>query len=235
MKILVVDDEEDIVNLISLNLEREGHQVIAAGTGEEALELLKANRPDLIVLDLMLPGMQGLETCRHIRGTPVYADIPILILSAKGTEADRIIGLEMGADDYITKPFSVRELVLRVRVALHRSKGTRNKNGHGPTFSHRDLFIDFDKYEVAVRGRKIKLSPLETKLLFFFTKNRGRVYTRDQLLDQVWGGEIFVTQRNVDVYISRLRKLIEENPQKPTYIVTVTSVGYKFDDSGLQG
>ncbi len=231
MRILVVDDEEDIVDLISLNLQREGHQVIAAGTGEEALELLRANRPDLVVLDLMLPGMQGLEACRYIRGTPEYADLPILILSAKGTEADRILGLEMGADDYITKPFSVRELVLRVRGVLHRSKTTHDKKGNGPTFSHRDLFVDFDKYEVVVRGKKVKLSPIETKLLFFFTKNRGRVYTRDQLLDQVWGDETFVTQRNVDVYISRLRKLIEENPQKPTYIVTVTSVGYKFDDS----
>jgi DNA-binding response OmpR family regulator len=230
MRVMVVDDEEDIVDLISLNLQREGHQVIAAGTGEEALELLKADRPDLVVLDLMLPGMRGLEICRHIRGTQGYSDMPILILSAKGTEVDRILGLEMGTDDYITKPFSVRELTLRVRGALQRSKGAPNKNRQGPTFSHRDLFMDFDKYEVTVRGRKIKLSPIETKLLFFFTKDRGRVYTRDQLLDQAWGDEIFVTRRNVDVYISRLRKLIEENPQKPAYIVTVTSVGYKFDD-----
>ncbi len=231
MKILVVDDEDDIADLISFNLEREGHQVVCAGTGEEALELLKAERPDLVVLDLMLPGMQGLEVCRHIRATPRYSDLHILILSAKGTEADRILGLEMGADDYITKPFSVRELILRVRVALQRGKGTLDKNGHEPTFSYKELFIDFDKYEVTLKGKKIRLSPIETKLLFFFTKNRGRVYTRDQLLDQVWGNEIFVTPRNVDVYVSRLRKLIEGDPQKPTYIVTVASVGYKFNDS----
>ncbi len=232
MTILVVDDEEDIVDLISFNLEREGYQVICAGTGEEALELLKTKRPDLVILDLMLPGMQGLEACRHIRGTPAYSDLPILILSAKGTEADRVLGLEMGADDYITKPFSVRELILRVRLALQRNSGTPNRNGHEPTFSYKELFIDFDKYEVTVKGRKIRLSPIETKLLFFFTKNRGRVYTRDQLLDQVWGNEIFVTPRNVDVYVSRLRKLVEADPQKPTYIVTVASVGYKFNDSG---
>ncbi|MGD0232530.1 MAG: response regulator transcription factor [Syntrophorhabdales bacterium] len=231
MRIMVVDDEEDIVDLVSLNLQREGHQVIPAGTGEEALELLKTNRPDLIVLDLMLPGMQGLEVCRYIRGSPEYSGMPILILSAKGTEVDRILGLEMGADDYITKPFSVRELTLRVRLALQRGKGVHKKNGHEPTFSYKELFIDFNKYEVTVKGRKINLSPIEAKLLFFLTKNRGRVYTRDQLLDQVWGNEVFVTPRNVDVYISRLRKLIEQDPQKPTYIVTVTSVGYKFDDS----
>jgi two-component system, OmpR family, alkaline phosphatase synthesis response regulator PhoP len=231
-KILVVDDEEDIVELITSSLEREGYAVIPARTGEEALELVKTKRPDLIVLDLMLPGVQGLEVCREIRGTPEHSGIPILILSAKGTEVDRILGLEMGADDYITKPFSVRELISRIRVALRKTtKGHQKKVGHERTFSHKQLFIDFDKYEITIKDRKIELSPIQMKLLFFFAKNPGRVYSRDQLLDQVWGGEVFVTPRNVDVHISRLRRLIEEDPLKPTYIVTVTSVGYKFDDS----
>jgi len=208
-KILVVDDEEDIIELICSNLQREGYTVIPARTGEDALELVKKQRPDLIVLDLMLPGVQGLEVCREIRGTQEYS----------------------GADDYMTKPFSVRELISRIRAALRKTKGHQKKVGHERTFSHKQLFIDFDKYEVTIKGRRVELSPIQTKLLFFFAKNPGRVYSRDQLLDQVWGGEVFVTPRNVDVHISRLRRLIEEDPQKPTYIVTVTSVGYKFDDS----
>ena len=233
MKILVVDDEDDILELISSHLQKEGYDVIPAKTGEDALETMKATKPDLIVLDLMLPGMQGLEVCSHIRATQDYADIPILILSAKGTEVDRILGLEMGADDYMTKPFSVRELVSRIRVALRKTNKVPLSKKSSPkrTFSHRDLFIDFDKYEVTMKGKKVELSPIQLKLLFFFAKNPGRVYTRDQLLDQVWGGEVFVTPRNVDVHISRLRRLIEEDPQNPAYIVTVTSVGYKLDDN----
>jgi len=232
MKILVVDDESDIVDLISSHLQREGYRVIPAHTGEDALELIKTGRPDLLVLDLMLPGMQGLEVCRLIRANSEYSNMPILILSAKGNEVDRILGLEMGADDYITKPFSVRELISRIRVALRRVKGGEQKGaGNGSTFASKGLFIDFERYEVAVKGKKIQLSPLQMKLLFLFTKNPGRVFTRDQLLSQVWGDEVFVTPRNVDVHVSRLRRLIEDDPEKPTSIVTVTSVGYKYDDS----
>jgi len=232
-KILVVDDEQDIIELISSNLQHEGYTVIPATTGEDALESLRTTKPDLIVLDLMLPGIQGLDVCRQVRALPEHADIPILILSAKGTEVDRILGLEMGADDYMTKPFSVRELVSRIRVALRKTAKAhpQKKAGHERTFSHKELYIDFDKYEVTIKKKKVELSPIQTKLLFFFAKNPGRVYSRDQLLDQVWGGEVFVTPRNVDVHISRLRRLIEEDPQSPAYIVTVTSVGYKFDDS----
>jgi DNA-binding response OmpR family regulator len=230
--ILVVDDEEDIVELISVNLQREGYKVLSAFNGEDAIELLKAKKPDLIVLDLMLPGIQGLEVCRYIRWSATDLNgIPILILSAKAGEVDRILGFEMGADDYITKPFSVRELISRIRVALRRMEGRPAQIEPGRTFSYKELFIDFHKYEVAVKGKKIGLSPIEMKLLFFLTKNHGRVYTRDQLLTQVWGDEVYVTPRTVDVHVSRLRKLIEEDPQKPAYLVTVTSVGYKFDDS----
>ncbi len=232
MRILVVDDESDIVDLVSSSLQREGYRVVPAYTGEEALELVKTAKPDLMVLDLMLPDVQGLEVCRLVRANPQYANMPILILSAKGGEVDRILGLEMGADDYITKPFSVRELVSRIKVALRRVKGEAQKSvANGSTFSSRGLFIDFERYEVMVKGKKIDLSPLQMKLLFLLCKNPGRVFTRDQLLNQVWGDEVFVTPRNVDVHVSRLRKLIEEEPEKPTSIVTVTSVGYKFSDS----
>jgi len=231
MKILVVDDESDIVDLVSSNLQREGYRVVPAYTGEEALELVRTTRPDLMVLDLMLPGMQGLEVCRLVRANGEYSNMPILILSARDSEVDRILGLEMGADDYITKPFSVRELVSRIRVALRRVKGEPQKSAvDGATFSSKGLFVDFDKYEVSVKGKKIDLSPLQMKLLFLLCKNPGRVFTRDQLLNQVWGEEVFVTPRNVDVHVSRLRKLIEEDPDNPRSIVTVTSVGYKFNE-----
>jgi two-component system alkaline phosphatase synthesis response regulator PhoP len=230
MKILVVDDEKDIVDLISLNLERDGYKVIPAYSGEEALELVRTKKPDLIILDLMLPGVQGLEVCRQVRAEPEHADVLILILSAKDGEIDRVLGLEMGADDYVVKPFSMRELTARVRAALRRTDGQRRKGGKEGKFSRKGLLVDFDKYEVAVAGKKVDLSPIEMKLLSFFTKNPGRVYTRDQLLHKIWG-DAFVTPRSVDVHISHLRKLIEQDTQNPAYILTVTGVGYKFDDS----
>ncbi len=230
MKILVVDDEKDIVDLITLNMEREGYKVIPAYSGEEALELARVKKPDLMILDLMLPGVQGLEVCRQVRSDPELGDIAILILSAKDGEVDRVLGLEMGADDYVVKPFSMRELIARVRAALRRTDGQRKKSEKEGKFYHKGLVVDFDKYEVAVGGTKVDLSPIEMKLLSFFTKNPGRVYTRDQLLHKIWG-DSFVTPRSVDVHVSHLRKLIEKDAQKPSYILTVTGVGYKFDDS----
>lgn len=230
-KILVVDDEEDILQLLSVSFEKAGYTVISVSTGEDAIAALKKGRPDLIILDLMLPGVQGIEVCRYIRDNAEYASIPIVILSAKSSETDRILGFEMGADDYITKPFSVRELVHRARIALSRVSAVPGRKEEGRTFLWRELFIDFDKYEVTVGGKKVEMSPIGAKLLFFLAKNTGKVFTRDQLLDRVWGSEAFVTPRSVDVQISRLRKLIEKDPQRPDYIVTVTNVGYKFDDS----
>jgi two-component system alkaline phosphatase synthesis response regulator PhoP len=230
MKILMVDDEKDIVDLISVNLEREGFKVIPAYSGEEALELVRAKNPDLMILDLMLPGVQGLEVCRQVRADPEHASMAILILSAKDGEVDRLLGLEMGADDYVVKPFSMRELTARVRAALRRTGWQRSRDAKEGKFSHKGLLVDFDKYEVMVAGKRVNLSPIEMKLLSFFTKNPGRVYTRDQLLHKVWG-DAFVTPRSVDVHVSHLRKLIEKDAQKPCYILTVTGVGYKFDDS----
>ena len=230
MKILVVDDEKDIVDLISRSLVREGYEVIPAYTGEEVMELMKSRRPDFVILDLMLPGIQGLEVCKQIRANPDYAQVPILILSAKSSEVDRVLGLEMGADDYMTKPFSMRELISRIAAAFRRIKRHGHKAESKQTFTCKGLSVDFDKYEVVAHGKKIDMSPIEVKLLFFFCKNAGRVYSRDQVLDQVWGDEVFVTPRTVDVHISRLRKVIEKDPEKPEYIVTVRGVGYKFDD-----
>ena len=231
LKVLVVEDEKDIAQLISQTLEREGYGVITAPTGEDALEIMDTKKPQLVVLDLMLPGIQGMEVCKQIRGNPLHAKVPILIVSARANEVDRVLGLELGADDYITKPFSMRELVARIAAVSRRINSRDTAEEVKPTFICRGLSIDFDKYEFRVGGKKVELSPIEMKLLIFFAKNPGRVYTRDQLLDQVWGDEIFVTPRSVDVHVSRLRKLIEKNAEEPEYIVTVRGVGYKFDDS----
>jgi len=231
MKVLVVDDEPDVVELIGGGLHREGYKVIPAYTGENALELVKAKKPDLVILDLMLPGIQGLDVCRRIRGMPECAHMPILIVSAKDSETDRVLGLEMGADDYITKPFSMRELISRVRAKLRGRRRMTAMEDQPKTFSAKGLFMDFDKHDVTVEGTRVELSPTEMKLLAVLVRNAGKVFTREQLLSEIWGdGACCITNRNVDVHVSRLRRFIEKDPQKPQYIVTVTSVGYKFND-----
>ena len=230
MKILVVDDEKDIVDLVSYNLEKEGFKVLKAYDGEGALQLVKTKTPDLVILDLMLPGMQGMEVCRKIRENPRSASLPIIMLTAKGDEVDRVVGLEMGADDYVAKPFSVRELSARVRAILRRTES--RKAPEKETFSFGNLHIDYGSYEVSMDGEKVDLSPTELRLLFFFSRHPGRVYTRDQILDQVWGETAFVTPRTVDVHIRRLRVQIEKDLENPRYVLTVRGVGYKFADSG---
>ena len=230
MKILVVDDEKDIVDLVSYNLEKEGFKVLKAYDGEGALQLVKTKTPDLVILDLMLPGMQGMEVCKKIRENPRSASLPIIMLTAKGDEVDRVVGLEMGADDYVAKPFSVRELSARVRAILRRTES--RKEPEKEIFSFGGLHIDYGSYEVSIDGKKIDLSPTELKLLFFFSRHPGRVYTRDQILDHVWGDTAFVTPRTVDVHVRRLRVQIEKDLENPRYILTVRGVGYKFADSG---
>jgi DNA-binding response OmpR family regulator len=230
MRILIVEDEKDIVVLLCDKLRREGYEVDAVYSGEEALAYIEKKKPDMLILDLMLPGIQGLEVCRQIRANPEHSDLFIIMLTAKASEVDRVVGFEMGADDYITKPFSTRELISRVASAFRRLKA-KHKAVQPKTFSYKGLHVDFEKYEFRIRGRRIALTPIETKILFFLINNQGRVYTRDQLLDHVWGDDVFVTPRSVDVHISRLRKLIEKDPQNPEYIVTVRDVGYKFEDS----
>lgn len=230
VKILVIDDEEDIVDLISYNLAKEGFSIIKAYDGETALRFAQLQKPDLLILDLMLPRMSGIDVCKTIRNNPVSANLPIIMVTAKGDESDKIIGLEIGADDYITKPFSVKELVARVRAVLRRQR-KENRQRLEDEFSYRGLKINYAAYEVTVDDKKIILSPTEIKLLFFFTQHPGRVYTREQILNHVWGDNTFVTPRAVDVHIRRLRSQIEKDVNDPQYIITVRGVGYKFNES----
>jgi phosphate regulon transcriptional regulator PhoB len=228
-KILVVDDEKDIVELVAYNLEREGFTVIKASDGRRALEAIRQDKPDLIVLDLMMPEVSGTEVCRMIRGVPETANLPIIMLTAKSDPVDRILGLEIGADDYLTKPFHVRELVARVRAILRRSE--HRPDGELPEyFDFKGLHVDLTAYRVTLEGRPVELSSREFKLLQFFIGHPGRVYSRDQLLDRVWGDEAFVEPRTVDVHISRLRGAIEPDPSNPRFILTVRGIGYKFAD-----
>jgi two-component system alkaline phosphatase synthesis response regulator PhoP len=228
-RILMVDDEKDIVDLVAYNLEKEGYETLKALDGEKALQLVRTKTPDLVVLDLMLPGIQGLEVCKRIRKDPETASIPIIMLTAKGAEIDKIVGLEVGADDYITKPFSVKELLARIKAVLRRSEA-RRAAGQAEVFEFKGLHIDFKSYEVTVDGKRVDLSPTEFRLLKFLSRNPGRVYSREQILDRVWGDEAFVEPRTVDVHIRRLRARIEHNESSPDYIVTVRGAGYKFMD-----
>jgi len=228
-RILVVDDEKDIVELVAFNLEREGMAVLKAFDGETAVQLIRTDKPDLMILDLMLPGLSGLEICRQARQHKETETLPIIMLTAKGKSLDKILGLEMGADDYMTKPFNVQELMARVRALLRRSE-IREDASQRKIFTDRGLHIDYDSYEVMVNGRKADLGPTEMKLLMFLTRHPGRVYSRDQLLDQVWGDEAFVEPRTVDVKISRLRAAIETDKENPEYILTVRGIGYKFSN-----
>ena len=230
-KILVIDDEKDIVELICYNLEKEGFSVLIAYDGEAALRAVKAQKPDLIILDLMLPKISGLDVCKAVRNNSATANLPIVMLTAKAEEVDKIIGLEMGADDYITKPFSIKELIARVRAMLRRRDN--NKILQKEEFKYGRLRINYVSYEVFVNGKKVTLSPTELKLIFFFSRNPGRVYTRNQILDHVWGDATFVTPRAVDVHIKRLRSQIEKDIDRPQYIITVRGIGYKFDAESL--
>ncbi|HOP46321.1 MAG TPA: response regulator [Desulfobacteraceae bacterium] len=228
-RILVVDDEKDLVDLISYNLEKEGFETLKAYNGESALRLVQSQKPDLVILDLMLPGIQGMEVCKLIRKNPDISSLPIIMVTAKNDEFDKILGLEMGADDYITKPFSVRELLARVRAVLRRFQ-TAKEQEQKETFGFKGLLIDFASHIVSIDGINVDLSPTEFRILSFLTKRPGRVYTRDQILDNVWGNDAFVEQRTVDVHIKRLRSQLEKDASNPRYILTVRGVGYKFSD-----
>jgi len=228
-KILVVDDEKDIVELISYNLEQEGFAVIKAYDGQMAWERVKTAKLDLVVLDLMIPGIHGLEVCKLIRRDAATETLPIIMLTAKSDQVDKILGLELGADDYVTKPFNIRELIARIRAVLRRYEG-RQQIELSETFAFQGLSVNFGSCTVAVDGKKVDLSSREFKLLKFFTEHPGRVYSRDQLLDYVWGDEAFVEPRTVDVHISRLRATIEQDKENPKYILTVRGIGYKFAD-----
>jgi phosphate regulon transcriptional regulator PhoB len=228
-KIMIVDDEQDIVELLSYNLEKEGFSIVKAYDGEAALGLVRSEKPDLMILDLMLPKMNGLDVCKSIRRNPETATLPIIMLTAKGDEIDKIIGLEVGADDYITKPFSIKELIARVRAVLRRMHDNDNKMGK-EEFIYKELAINYASCLVQISGKQVTLSPTELKLLFFFSRNPGRVYSRNQILDHVWGDDTFITDRAVDVHIRRLRSQIEKDMENPRYILTVRGFGYKFAD-----
>jgi len=228
-KILIVDDEQDIVELLSYNLEKERFSIVKAYDGEAALGMVRSEKPDLMILDLMLPKMNGLDVCKAIRRNQETANLPIIMLTAKGDEIDKIIGLEIGADDYVTKPFSIKELIARVRTILRRLHDRDNKTGK-EEFNYKELAINYASCLVQISGKPIALSPTELKLLFFFSRNPGRVYSRSQILDHVWGDDTFITDRAVDVHIRRLRSQIETDMEKPQYILTVRGFGYKFTD-----
>jgi DNA-binding response OmpR family regulator len=223
-KILVVEDEPTLVATLKYNLEREGYSVTTAADGEAGLDSARAQRPDLIVLDLMLPGLDGFEVCRIIRRE---SPTPILMLTAKTDEVDKVVGLELGADDYVTKPFSMRELLARVRALLRRAELAPASDQEVLTAG--DLLMDVTKRQVSRAGKALALKPKEYELLMFLLRNRGRVFTRDQLLNQIWGYDFAGDSRTVDVHMRWLRQKIEEEPSKPVRLITVRGTGYRFE------
>jgi phosphate regulon transcriptional regulator PhoB len=222
-RILIVDDAPDIVDLVSYNLKKSGFKVSAASDGEEALEKVRRNKYDLIVLDLMLPGIQGVELCRTLRKDPKTAAIPIIMLTAKGEESDRVVGLESGADDYLTKPFSARELIARIKAVLRRSG---DKIGAETVIRIGDLAINKETFGVTKKGTALDLSATEFNLLLYLVERRGRVFSREQLVDAVWKGDAFIEPRTVDVHIRRMRTQIEDDPSNPVYLKTRRGIGY---------
>lgn len=225
-RVLVVDDEESIRKLVEYNLIQAGYEVVVAENGHVVLDMLAQQRIDLLVLDLMLPGISGLELCKQLRQN--QSKVAIIMLTARGEEIDRVVGLEMGADDYVTKPFSPRELVARVRAVLRRRAEGTVENGTSSAIVVGDVRLDPERYEVTVRGEYIDLTPREFELLHYLLRHLDRVVSRDQLLDRVWGYEYAGDTRLVDVHISHLRDKIETDARSPHYIKTVRGVGYKF-------
>ncbi|RJX19288.1 MAG: DNA-binding response regulator [Desulforudis sp.] len=232
MQVLVVDDEPKICELIRYNLERYHYGVITAFDGTSALELACRLRPNLIILDIMLPGIDGLEVCREIRRSPETAAIPIIILTARGQEIDKILGFELGADDYVTKPFSPRELMARVKAQVRRSTTATSQAAF--TQEQRkeihvgDLVINPDRFEVFLGGQEIRLSRKEFSLLLLMASHPGQIFTRDQLMSVIWGYDSVDETRTVDVHIRYLRRKIERDPSHPKYIETIRGLGYRF-------
>jgi DNA-binding response OmpR family regulator len=222
-RILIVEDQADLADGLEINFKKEGYTVLKASTGEEALKLVTRELPDLMVLDVMLPGMSGLDVCRELRSKSI--EIPIIMLTAKSDEIDRVVGLEIGADDYMTKPFSLRELLARVRVRLRRQPPqtdvlARYRFGH--------VELDFEKGRATVHDELVDLTQKELEVMRFLIRNRGNVVSRERLLDEVWGYEVYPTTRTVDTHILRLRKKLEEDQANPQYILSIYGEGYKF-------
>jgi DNA-binding response OmpR family regulator len=232
MEILIVEDESEIAHLIQLALEKEGFSCRTTRDGINALRIFQEQSPDLIILDLMLPGLDGLEVCARIRQKPGAKDPYILMLTAKGEEIDRVIGLSTGADDYMVKPFSPRELIARVRALFRRSL---RQGGQPPVNRTQHFTIDIEQRTASRHNNSqttelLDLTTLEFNLLSTFVSNPGRVWNRSQLIDKLWGDNFFGDERVVDTHIARLRKKVEPDPANPSFIKTVVGVGYKFDD-----
>ena len=225
-KILVVDDEEHILELISFNLTNNGYKVIKANNGIDAVRLAIEEKPKLILLDLMIPGKDGYDVCREVRSNSEIRNIPIIMLTAKSEELDKILGLELGADDYITKPFSVRELLARVKAVLRRFSVVEPESS---VLVFGNLKADFEKREIHVKDKKLDLTLKEFELLEILIRNKGKILTRDTLLDKIWGYEYIGETRKVDVHIRYLRKKVEEDDKNPKLIETIRGVGYRFN------
>ncbi|WP_294134034.1 response regulator transcription factor [uncultured Clostridium sp.] len=225
-KILVVDDEEHIAELISYNLTSNGYKVVIANNGIDAIKLAIEEKPNLILLDLMIPGKDGYDVCKDVRSNSEIRNTPIIMLTAKSEEVDKILGLELGADDYITKPFSVRELLARVKAVLRRFSIVEPESN---VLTFGDLVADFDKREILVKDKKLDLTLKEFELLEILIRNKGKILTRDTLLDKIWGYEYIGETRTVDVHIRYLRKKIEADDKNPKFIETIRGVGYRFN------
>jgi DNA-binding response OmpR family regulator len=226
-RIAIVEDEAELASLIEYNLSRQGYQATVFTGAAGTLHGLEQARPDLIVLDVMLPETDGFELCRQIRRSPVLARVPVLFLTARSDEVDRVLGLEIGGDDYMTKPFSPRELTARVKAHLRREQ----MGAESPAMESGPFRLDRTARRVYIGDRELALTSTEFNLLEFFLTHPGRAYNRDQLLGAVWGEQRFVTPRTVDVHVRRLREQIEEQPENPRYLVTVRGFGYRFEEN----
>lgn len=225
-KVLIVEDDANLLETLKYNLHKESYDVVTAADGEQALEVARREKPDLIILDVMLPKLSGFEVCRILRKE---TNTPIIMLTAKADETDKIVGLEIGADDYITKPFSVRELIARVRAMLRRARIIEIPASEDKTIRIGDIQIDIDRHQALLLGKALDLRPKEFELLAFLAKNKGLVFSREQLLEKLWGYDYIGDTRTVDVHIRWLRQKIESDPGNPKYLVTVRGTGYKLE------
>lgn len=223
-RILIIEDEEDLFKGLKINLSDEGFEVVWAIDGAEGLHKALEEKPDLIILDIMLPELDGLEVCRELRQRKT--GIPVIMLTAKGEEIDKVVGLEIGADDYMTKPFSVRELIARIKVQLRR--GEREGKAVPEVYSFGDVEVDSVQFKVRRKGKEVDITSLEMEILKYFIAHRGEVVSRDDLLDKIWGYEKYPTTRTIDNHILKMRKKIEEDPSHPRYILSVYAGGYRF-------